>query len=242
MATKRKTANKTGEKTSSSSKSCKESSSSKAIKVKDGEVVCVAKNAARERTRVKELRDGFLQLQSLIPNIPEGTKLSKLDVLILSTLYIKHLSRILDIDCGDEAGQDVVQKHFVNSCEETTERMQNIDDSGCIVDSLSDPEDKRAIHCPLTGEKEQRKSDEEPLKYDKRGRRTKQGTSSSRKKKKKTKTFLRSQNKKTSSGSCQTETPFSSCKYLHPVKVSFLQRLPESFLRANGKLIQWLSV
>ena len=58
--------------------------------------VCVAKNAARERTRVKELRDGFLQLQSLIPNIPPDTKLSKLDVLILATIYIKHLSKILD--------------------------------------------------------------------------------------------------------------------------------------------------
>lgn len=55
-----------------------------------------AKNAARERDRVKDLRNGFASLQSLIPNVPPDTKLSKLDILILATNYIKHLGDILD--------------------------------------------------------------------------------------------------------------------------------------------------
>ena len=54
-----------------------------------------AKNAARERSRVKDLRNGFHSLQSLIPNVPPDTKLSKLDILILATNYIKHLGALL---------------------------------------------------------------------------------------------------------------------------------------------------
>ena len=55
-----------------------------------------AKNAARERTRVKSLRDAFSRLQSLIPNVPPDTKLSKLDVLILASSYIRHLTDLLN--------------------------------------------------------------------------------------------------------------------------------------------------
>lgn len=62
-----------------------------------------AKNAARERSRVKSLRAGFQRLQAAIPSIPPDTKLSKLDVLILATSYISQLTDILARDDQGEA-------------------------------------------------------------------------------------------------------------------------------------------
>ena len=53
-------------------------------------------NAARERSRVKTLRDAFLDLQKSLPSVPPDTKLSKLDVLVLATTYIAHLMKSLD--------------------------------------------------------------------------------------------------------------------------------------------------
>uniref|UniRef100_A0A8C5PAM6 BHLH domain-containing protein n=1 Tax=Leptobrachium leishanense TaxID=445787 RepID=A0A8C5PAM6_9ANUR len=55
-------------------------------------------NAAKERTRVKTLRQAFLSLQAALPTVPPDTKLSKLDVLILATSYIAHLTQTLDQD------------------------------------------------------------------------------------------------------------------------------------------------
>ncbi|XP_075391477.1 transcription factor 23 [Tenrec ecaudatus] len=52
-------------------------------------------NAARERSRVKTLRQAFLALQATLPAVPPDTKLSKLDVLVLATSYIAHLTRML---------------------------------------------------------------------------------------------------------------------------------------------------
>ncbi|XP_041487206.1 transcription factor 23-like [Microtus oregoni] len=52
-------------------------------------------NAARERTRVRTLRQAFLALQAALPAVPPDTKLSKLDVLVLATSYIAHLTRTL---------------------------------------------------------------------------------------------------------------------------------------------------
>ncbi|XP_055477287.1 transcription factor 23 [Psammomys obesus] len=52
-------------------------------------------NAARERTRVKTLRQAFLALQAALPAVPPDTKLSKLDVLVLATSYIAHLTQTL---------------------------------------------------------------------------------------------------------------------------------------------------
>ncbi|XP_029448565.1 transcription factor 24 [Rhinatrema bivittatum] len=54
-----------------------------------------AANAARERSRVQTLRQAFLELQKTLPSVPPDTKLSKLDVLILATTYIAHLTRSL---------------------------------------------------------------------------------------------------------------------------------------------------
>eukprot|EP00794_Sanderia_malayensis_P004805 gene4805-5435_t len=48
-------------------------------------------NAARERSRVQNLKQAFLELQKALPNVPTGTKLSKLDILLLATNYISHL-------------------------------------------------------------------------------------------------------------------------------------------------------
>ena len=48
-------------------------------------------NAARERSRVHNLKQAFLELQKALPNVPPGTKLSKLDILLLATNYISHL-------------------------------------------------------------------------------------------------------------------------------------------------------
>ncbi|KAM4012223.1 transcription factor 23-like [Anomaloglossus baeobatrachus] len=52
-------------------------------------------NNARERNRVRTLRQAFLSLQAALPSVPPGTKLSKLDVLVLATSYIAHLTHTL---------------------------------------------------------------------------------------------------------------------------------------------------
>jgi len=57
-----------------------------------------AKNAERERSRVKSLRHAFQCLQSCLPSVPPNTKLSKLDILILATNYISHLTKLLSGD------------------------------------------------------------------------------------------------------------------------------------------------
>ncbi|XP_008061476.1 transcription factor 23 [Carlito syrichta] len=53
------------------------------------------KNAAREQSRVRTLRQAFLALQAALPAVPPGTKLSKLDVLVLAASYIAHLGHVL---------------------------------------------------------------------------------------------------------------------------------------------------
>ncbi|XP_077443480.1 transcription factor 24-like [Stigmatopora argus] len=53
-------------------------------------------NAARERSRVRNLRQAFLSLQAALPSVPPDTKLSKLDVLLLATNYIAYLTKTLD--------------------------------------------------------------------------------------------------------------------------------------------------
>ncbi|XP_028924676.1 transcription factor 24 [Ornithorhynchus anatinus] len=65
-----------------------------------------AANAARERSRVQTLRHAFLELQRTLPSVPPDTKLSKLDVLLLATTYIAHLTRSLQDDdqAAGEAG------------------------------------------------------------------------------------------------------------------------------------------
>ncbi|XP_041661595.1 transcription factor 24-like [Cheilinus undulatus] len=52
-------------------------------------------NAARERSRVRNLRQAFHSLQAALPSVPPDTKLSKLDVLVLATNYIAHLTETL---------------------------------------------------------------------------------------------------------------------------------------------------
>ncbi|XP_034017600.1 transcription factor 24-like [Thalassophryne amazonica] len=53
-------------------------------------------NAARERSRVRNLRQAFHNLQAALPSVPPDTKLSKLDVLVLATNYIAYLTETLD--------------------------------------------------------------------------------------------------------------------------------------------------
>lgn len=53
-------------------------------------------NAARERSRVRNLRQAFQSLQAALPSVPPDTKLSKLDVLVLATNYIAYLTETLD--------------------------------------------------------------------------------------------------------------------------------------------------
>lgn len=62
-----------------------------------------AANAARERSRVQTLRHAFLELQRTLPSVPPDTKLSKLDVLLLATTYIAHLTRSLQDDAEEPA-------------------------------------------------------------------------------------------------------------------------------------------
>lgn len=44
---------------------------------------------------MQTLRHAFLELQKTLPSVPPDTKLSKLDVLLLATTYIAHLTRSL---------------------------------------------------------------------------------------------------------------------------------------------------
>ncbi|XP_061569386.1 transcription factor 24-like isoform X2 [Cololabis saira] len=73
-----------------------------------------AANAARERSRVQTLRNAFLELQRTLPSVPPDTKLSKLDVLILATTYIAHLTRTLQ-DEGTEEGESTKQTETLKS-------------------------------------------------------------------------------------------------------------------------------
>lgn len=57
--------------------------------------VPTAKNAERERSRVRSLRTAFQSLQACLPSVPPDTKLSKLDILILATNYIAQLMATL---------------------------------------------------------------------------------------------------------------------------------------------------
>uniref|UniRef100_A0A672TE01 Transcription factor 24 n=1 Tax=Strigops habroptila TaxID=2489341 RepID=A0A672TE01_STRHB len=66
-----------------------------------------AANAARERSRVQTLRHAFLELQKTLPSVPPDTKLSKLDVLLLATTYIAHLTRSLQ-DEEESPGEGLV--------------------------------------------------------------------------------------------------------------------------------------
>ncbi|PKU27734.1 transcription factor 23 [Limosa lapponica baueri] len=48
-------------------------------------------SAVREWGRVRALRRAFQSLQGALPAVPPGTKLSRLDVLLLATRHIAHL-------------------------------------------------------------------------------------------------------------------------------------------------------
>ncbi|XP_038607182.1 transcription factor 23 [Tachyglossus aculeatus] len=61
-------------------------------------------NAARERSRVRTLRQAFRTLQAALPTVPPDTKLSKLDILVLATSYIAHLTHALRQEPPDPAG------------------------------------------------------------------------------------------------------------------------------------------
>ncbi|XP_004842240.1 transcription factor 24 [Heterocephalus glaber] len=69
-----------------------------AVGARSGSGRPAAANAARERSRVQTLRHAFLELQRTLPSVPPDTKLSKLDVLLLATTYIAHLTRSLQDD------------------------------------------------------------------------------------------------------------------------------------------------
>lgn len=73
-----------------------------------------AANAARERSRVQTLRTAFLELQRTLPSVPPDTKLSKLDVLILATTYIAHLTRTLQEE-GAEEGESTKHTEALHS-------------------------------------------------------------------------------------------------------------------------------
>ncbi|XP_061661001.1 transcription factor 24-like [Syngnathoides biaculeatus] len=73
-----------------------------------------AANAARERSRVQTLRNAFLELQRTLPSVPPDTKLSKLDVLILATTYIAHLTRTLQEE-GAEEGESTRHAEALHS-------------------------------------------------------------------------------------------------------------------------------
>ena len=73
-------------------------------------------NAARERSRVKTLRGAFQDLQNALPSVPPDTKLSKLDVLVLATTYIAHLTSTLSDGKSHQESQadwtDAINSHL----------------------------------------------------------------------------------------------------------------------------------
>ena len=66
-------------------------------------------NAARERTRVKTLRTAFAELQQALPCVPPDTKLSKLDVLVLATMYITQLMGTLQHESPVVSSKDGIR-------------------------------------------------------------------------------------------------------------------------------------
>ena len=91
-----------------------------------GSVIETAKNAARERSRVQNLRNGFMSLQSLIPNVPPDTKLSKLDTLILAANYIRHLSELLDPPLDGKEDSDGTAIHKTNDLNDASTVTKNL--------------------------------------------------------------------------------------------------------------------
>ncbi|XP_047669865.1 transcription factor 23 isoform X2 [Tachysurus fulvidraco] len=74
----------------------KEPKSGPGVQVRASKTQNSPENAARERSRVRNLRQAFQSLQAALPSVPPDTKLSKLDVLVLATNYIAHLTETLD--------------------------------------------------------------------------------------------------------------------------------------------------
>lgn len=52
-------------------------------------------NALRERVRAQHMKEGYLELQKTLPNVPPDTKLPRLNILLLAIDYISHLTRVL---------------------------------------------------------------------------------------------------------------------------------------------------
>ncbi|MEE6521398.1 hypothetical protein FKM82_019571 [Ascaphus truei] len=87
-----------------------------------------AANAARERNRVQTLRHAFLELQRTLPSVPPDTKLSKLDVLILATTYIAHLTRSLqEEDEGSSSHHPTSRSNTSNHSPELLGTLHNGD-------------------------------------------------------------------------------------------------------------------
>lgn len=75
-------------------------------KVHESVEVSTSRNAARERSRVRSLRAAFHSLQMSLKSVPPNTKLSKLDILVLATNYISHLTRVLQQDKVEDQSED----------------------------------------------------------------------------------------------------------------------------------------
>ncbi|XP_066984900.1 uncharacterized protein [Macrobrachium rosenbergii] len=82
----------------------------------EASAIGTSKNALRERSRVESLRRAYLELQAAIPSVPPNTKLSKLDVLMLATTYISHLTQLLQED--DDARKSHDDNNNDTSCTE----------------------------------------------------------------------------------------------------------------------------
>nr|XP_026694004.1 transcription factor 24-like [Ciona intestinalis] len=70
-------------------------------------------NAARERDRIKTLRTAYNDLQRALPYIPPDTKLSKLEILMLASRYIRQLSTKLSGGVARcRSGRDTSYENF----------------------------------------------------------------------------------------------------------------------------------
>uniref|UniRef100_T1J080 BHLH domain-containing protein n=1 Tax=Strigamia maritima TaxID=126957 RepID=T1J080_STRMM len=148
--------------TSDARKNKKKSNSGSSPKTK-----LTSRNAARERSRVRSLRNAFQTLQDTLPAIPRHTKLSKLDVLVLAATYIQHLSHALN-PTPDSAHCTATQLHPVRKWPMRSRLYAgvcaNLTECQIISDSSSPPlDDMRDID--VTNELMQWDPDLDPMNY-----------------------------------------------------------------------------
>lgn len=67
-------------------------------------------NALRERIRAQHMKEGYLELQRTLPNVPPDTKLPRLNILLLAIDYISYLTGVLSEETDPEQNSEGLNK------------------------------------------------------------------------------------------------------------------------------------